>query len=209
MRSRFRVRNTERDDFRGIQELSRRVYPESPPWTDEQLASHLRLFPEGQFVAVNGSGVVGGMAASLIILWDEYEFEDDWRDFTDHGMFTNHDPKNGKTLYGAEVMVDPDLQGSGIGSQLYGERRRLVERLGLLRIRAAARLRGYSRYAEQLTPREYVKQVVRGKIDDPTLSFQLHHGFQVLGVVGGYLRNDPESQGYAAVIEWRNPNAIA
>jgi hypothetical protein len=29
----------------------------------------------------------------------------------------------------------------------------------------------------------------------------------VLAVVGGYLKNDPESLGYAAVIEWQNPDA--
>jgi len=41
-------------------------------------------------------------------------------------------------------------------------------------------------------------------IKDPTLSFQLKHGFHVMGVVSGYLLHDPESLGYAAVIEWIN-----
>ena len=40
---------------------------------------------------------------------------------------------------------------------------------------------------------------------DPTLSFQLREGFDVLAVVDSYLRNDPESLGHAAVIEWLNP----
>jgi hypothetical protein len=46
-----------------------------------------------------------------------------------------------------------------------------------------------------------------GSIFDATLSFQLRRGFRVLAVVGGYLKNDPESLGYAAVIEWQNPDA--
>ena len=41
---------------------------------------------------------------------------------------------------------------------------------------------------------------------DPTLSFQLKQGFHVLAVVSKYLRNDPESHGYAALIEWLNPD---
>jgi predicted amidohydrolase len=147
---------------------------------------------------------IGGMAASLIILWDDYEMKATWRDFTDSGMFTNHDPARGRTLYGAEVMVHPTYQGQGTGKQLYRARRKLVERLGLLRIRAGARLRHYHRHADRLSPAEYVIQVIQGKIGDPTLSFQLKQGFEVLAVVPNYLRHDPESLGYAAIIEWLN-----
>ena len=147
------------------------------------------------------------MAASLVVLWDDYEFETDWRDFTAHGMFTNHDPARGRTLYAAEVMVDTGRQGMGIGSQLYAARRELVTRLGLRRIRAGARLRGYHQFAKEMSPREYVTRVERGELSDPTLSFQLKRGFRVLAVVSGYLRHDPESLGYAAVIEWLNPEA--
>ncbi len=35
-------------------------------------------------------GEVVGMAASLIVLWDDYSLDTNGRDFTDHGMFTNH-----------------------------------------------------------------------------------------------------------------------
>ena len=49
---------------------------------------------------------------------------------------------------------------------------------------------------------------MRGEIGDPTLSFQLRQGFHVLAVVQGYLRNDPESLGYAAVIEWINEAVV-
>ena len=125
------IRNTRHGDFAGIAELTRRVYPQTPTWSAEQLGSHLDLFPEGQFVAVEAtSGRVVAMAASLIVRWDEYEIDNSWRDLTDHSMFTNHDPARGRTLYGAEVMVDPALQGRGVGSRIYGARRELVERGG-------------------------------------------------------------------------------
>jgi GNAT superfamily N-acetyltransferase len=200
------VRNTTSDDFEGIRTLSAAVYPGTPTWQDVQLASHLRVFPEGQFVAVHEpTGRIVGMAASLIVWWNDYDMTTNWRDFTDAGMFTNHDPEKGRTLYGAEVMVDPALQGLGIGKLLYEARQELTVRLGLLRIRAGARLRGYHKYAATLTPEEYVTKVVRGEIGDPTLSFQLKRGFEVIAVVSNYLRHDPESLGYAAVIEWLNP----
>jgi hypothetical protein len=69
--------------------------------------------PEGQFVAVaRETGRVVGIAASLIILWDDYEF-------TElagvHGQRHVHQPRPGagRTLYGAEVMVHPDAAAAG------------------------------------------------------------------------------------------------
>jgi len=201
----IQVRNTTAEDFDQIVALSRRVYPDSRPWRHEQLVSHLEVFPEGQWVAVDEPArTVIGMAASLNIRWDDYDITDNWRDFTDHGMFTNHDPETGHTLYGAEIMVDPAMQGRGVGSRIYQARRELAERLGLLRIRSAARLRGYHRFADHMKAESYVVEVVNRRIKDPTLSFQLKHGFDVLAVVPDYLHNDPESLGFAALIEWLN-----
>ena len=148
------------------------------------------------------------MAASLIILWDDYETEMSWRDFTEAGTFRSHDAENGRTLYGAEVMVDADFRGRGIGKALYRKRRELAERLGLLRIRAGARLAGYHSYAGQFSGEEYVVRVVNGEIGDPTLSFQLRQESHVLAVVKRYLRHDPESLGYAAVIECLNKELV-
>jgi ribosomal protein S18 acetylase RimI-like enzyme len=199
------IRSMSTRDFDGVVALTREVYPASPPWSERQLVSHLKVFPEGQLVAVEtATQRVVGMAASLIVLWDDYDTRASWRDFTDGGMFTNHDPVRGRTLYGAEVMVLPGLQGRGIGSALYCARRASVERLGLLRIRAGARLRGYHRYAARESAEEYVARVVAGARTDPTLTFQLRHGFHVLAVAEDYLHHDPESQGFAAVIEWIN-----
>jgi GNAT superfamily N-acetyltransferase len=205
-RASIEIRQTGPEDFAGISELSRTVYPDTPPWNATQLASHRGMFPEGQFVAVDhDTGRIVGMAATLIVLWDDYEMGDTWRDFTDVGMFTNHDPEHGHTLYGAEVMVAPDVQGCGIGSQIYEARGALVRRRRLWRIRAGARLRGSHHHADRLSPQQYVDRVVAGEIRDPTLSFQLHRGFRVLAIVPNYLRQDDESLGHAAVIEWLNP----
>ena len=203
------VRNTGPRHFPGITDLCRRIYPDTPPWNSQQLSSHLSVFPEGQFVAVYGPGEqVVGMSASLIVDWEDYEMLDNWEQFTADGTFTNHDPRRGRTLYGAEVIVDPTLQHHGIGDKLYNARRSLTESHKLLRIRAGSRLRGYSLYAATLQPEDYVVAVVEGRQHDPTLSFQLNEGFHVLAVVPHYLSDDPESLGYAAVIEWLNPQLI-
>jgi GNAT superfamily N-acetyltransferase len=187
--------------------LCEKVYPESRPWTAAQLASHLAVFPEGQQVVEEiATGRIVGMASSLVLRWDDYDFHADWKEWTAGGFFTNHDPVSGRTLYGAEVLVDPEMQRRGIGKRLYAARRALVRRFGLRRIRAGARLRGYHRHAAKLTPGQYVEKVVAGELRDPTLSFQLREGFRVIAVVHSYLANDPESLGHAVVIEWLNPD---
>ena len=199
------VRQTRREDFSEIIKLCEKIYPKDIPWTEKELALHLEIFPEGQLVAVEtATNEIVGMSASLIILWDDYEMEESWHDFTDGGKFTNHDAENGRTLYGAEVMVAPDRRGKGIGKKIYLARRELVENLGLLRIRAGARLRNYHRYASEFSAEEYVRKVIKGEIGDPTLSFQLRQNFKVIAVVSGYLENDAESLGKAAIIEWIN-----
>ncbi|MEO5719950.1 MAG: GNAT family N-acetyltransferase [Chthoniobacterales bacterium] len=130
--------------------------------------------------------------------------EASWHDFTERGRFHNHDTK-GRTLYGAEVMVRPSEQGRGVGKKLYTARRALVKKLGLLRVRAGARIRGYHLQADRLTPAQYVLQVEAGMLSDPTLSFQLKQDFVPLAVAPDYLHHDPQSLGHAAVIEWLNP----
>ena len=203
------IQNTHSEDIPQIIELSRAIYHEKSAWTEKELNSHLKVFPEGQFVAVESeSGKIVGMAASLIILWDDYEISENWEDFTAGGMFTNHDAQQGRTLYGAEVMVKQKKRRAGIGKKLYKARRKLVEELGLLRIRAGARLRDYHRYANQMSAKEYVEKIVSGEIKDPTLSFQLRQGFKILAVVSDYLAHDRESLGKAAIIEWKNPRAF-
>ena len=205
----FGIRHTEPRDVAGIVELCQRVYPDTPPWRPDQLHSHLRVFPEGQFVAVVGlEERVVGMAASCIVLWDHYHMLDSWETFTADGMFTNHDPVHGHTLYGAETIVDPTLQGHGIGSHLWKAHQALTERLQLWRIRGGGRLRDYHTYADQMTAADYVLQVVQGLLWDRTLSVWLHEGCHVLAVVPHYLSDDPETLGYAAVTEWLNLHVV-
>ncbi|MEZ6243066.1 MAG: GNAT family N-acetyltransferase [Phycisphaerales bacterium] len=205
-RRKFVIRNTTPEHFAGIAEIAGMIYPDISPWSAEYLSSHLAVFPQGQFVAVEqGSGLVVGVCSGLVIDWDAQPDTSSWNALTANGYFTNHDPVAGGTLFAADVMVRPGFQGQGIGRRLY-ERGRfgLARQLGLRRVVAGSRLRGYHRYADRMTAEEYVAEVVRGRLNDPTLSFQLHLGFRVTSAIGGYFTGDPESRGFAALIEWLN-----
>jgi GNAT superfamily N-acetyltransferase len=200
----FRVRQTALADIEAIIGVCEAAYPGSWPWYPSQLASAIESFPRGQLVAVDDSGQVVGMAACLVIRWADYGLDARWGELTDHGHLGNHDPIHGDTLYGAEIMVHPALQGQGVGRLLYAARLELLRELGLRYIRAGARLAGLARFRAEhpeISVPEYVERVIRGEVRDPTLSFQLKWGFRVIGITPRYF-SDRESLGYAAVIEY-------
>jgi hypothetical protein len=95
----FLLRQMKSDDFDGVARLSRTIYPDAVAWDGNQLSSHLELFPEGQFIVEDtASGLVVGYAASLIVAWSYYDMTANWRDFTDNGLFTNHDQEGHRDL---------------------------------------------------------------------------------------------------------------
>ena len=50
--------------------------------------------------------------------------------------------------------------------------------------------------------------MIAGKRKDPTLSFQLKHGFVVLDIIPDYM-HDAESRNFATLLEWPNPQYVA
>jgi predicted amidohydrolase/GNAT superfamily N-acetyltransferase len=190
-----------------VVELQRRVYPEDLAWSAEELQGHLAVFPEGQLVAVDETGKIVGSASSLIIDWDDYAESAKWSVITGRGTFDTHNPL-GKTLYGADLCVDPEARRRHVGSLFYDARKAFVREGGLKRLLTGGRIPGYAPVAASITPAEYVAEVVSGKRKDPTLSFQIANGLVVLDVVAEYLE-DTESRGFATLLEWLNPEYVA
>ncbi len=198
------VRQTRPEDIPALIALQSEVYPDIPAWSKRKLAEQLDVFPQGQIVAETEDGLVG-CASSLIVLWDDWAESHSWKEITGAGTFDNHNP-DGKTLYGAEVFVDPRLQGKGVGHLLYEGRRSLCRAMNLKRIIACGRLPGYDRYADEMSAEFYAQKVVWGDLIDPVLSFQIKEGFSYCGVIENYIPEDTESRGYASLIVWLNPD---
>jgi len=199
----FLVRQMTLDDVPAVIELMERAFPGKPPWGPELLVHHLEIFPEGQLIAMDGAGRILGSASSLLIDWDDYAESANWSAITGDGSFDTHNPL-GLTLYGAEIGVDASARHQGVGTLLYEARKDLIRERGLKRLLTGGRIAGYDEVAEQLTPKEYVAEVVAGKRWDPALTFQLENGLVVLDVVPEYM-HDIESRGFATVLEWLNP----
>src|SRR5919112_1752950 len=116
------VRNTQPEDITKIVDLQKESFPYLARygniWHPEELESHLRTFPEGQFVAVEPDGTVVGSASTLIVSLNPEHTEHTWKEITANGMFRNHN-HNGDSLYGADISTHPKYRHEGIGSMLY------------------------------------------------------------------------------------------
>jgi predicted amidohydrolase/ribosomal protein S18 acetylase RimI-like enzyme len=200
--SKLIVRNIESKDFDEIIALQKLCFPKMIPWERDQLSSHIRIFPEGQ-ICVEYDGVIIGSSSSLIINFDEYNEQHSWDEITDEGYITNHDP-DGYNLYGMEVMVHPDYRNMKIGNRLYEARKELAEKLNLKSIIIGGRIPNYHNHSSELTPRQYVNEVIRHNIYDPILTFQLKNGFVLKRIIKKYLPEDKASLEYATLMEWSN-----
>jgi hypothetical protein len=56
-----------------------------------------------------------------------------------------------------------------------------------------------------MSPELYAQRVIWGDVADQSLRFQMAQGFQYCGIIRGYLPEDVESCGNAALIVWLNP----
>jgi len=69
-----KVRNTIKNDIPKIIDLQKQSYPYLAKygniWKTEELESHLEIFPEGQFIAVEPDGTIVGSASTLIVSLD-------------------------------------------------------------------------------------------------------------------------------------------
>ncbi|WCK56378.1 bifunctional GNAT family N-acetyltransferase/carbon-nitrogen hydrolase family protein [Aneurinibacillus sp. Ricciae_BoGa-3] len=196
------VRNTRMEDVEELVALCTRCFPNMEPWKREQLQSHIRIFPQGQFCVEYEDKIVGS-CSSLIVNFDEYDDQHTWDVITDNGYITNHDP-TGLNLYGIEVMVDPEYRRMKIGHRLYEARRELARELNLQSIIIGGRIPNYHNYKGQMTPREYVAEVEKHNIYDPVLSFQLLEGFSIKRINTRYLPDDQASEAFATLMEWNN-----
>jgi ribosomal protein S18 acetylase RimI-like enzyme len=201
------VRNTRPDDIEKIVNLQKESFPflarYGNIWHPEELKSHLQIFPQGQFVALEEDGTVVGSASTLIVTLDPEYAEHTWKGITTGGMFTNHNP-NGDSLYGADISTHPKFRHEGIGSMLYGARKELVMRLGLRRTIGGGRLFNYCDYADKISALEYAQKVIKRELHDPVLSFELDNGFRFIKILPDYL-DDVRSKNFASFIEWLDP----
>src|SRR3954453_1850601 len=158
--SNYRIRLVEPSDYEAIIGICRLVYPTERPYTPDELEDHRRVFPEGQFVAVDDDdGAVAGVHFTLRLRLADFHIDDPWDVLTAGGSFLDHKP-DGPTLYGADIMVHPDHQHHGIAHALTDQARFLVQEERLWRMVGASRLPGYGKHCSTMSVEQYVETVM-------------------------------------------------
>ncbi|WP_428261334.1 GNAT family N-acetyltransferase [Haliangium sp.] len=199
-----RARPWTQADIDGIVACHQASYSDYPAAThyDRRLFElQLEAFPQGQCL-VEMDGRVVGYATSLIVQLDDVHYRYTYSELTGAATFSTHEP-SGDTLYGADIAVHPEYRRRGVARRLYEYRVKLMRRYNLRRMLAYGRIPGYAAVAGQMTPEEYVQQVLRGERRDQALSTHMRAGYQVKGVALD-LFTDRSSLHYSTVLEMPN-----
>lgn len=192
------------DDYQDLRTAMIDSYTTMPNsvWQEKHIKSLIDKFPDGQVVImVNGN--LAGCALSIIVDYNSFDAKHTYKDITGNYTFSTHTDK-GDALYGIDIFIHPDYRGLRLGRRLYDYRKELCERLNLRGIAFGGRIPNYHKYAEQMSPKEYIEKVKRKEIHDPVLNFQMSNDFHPHKILKGYLEGDEASNEYAVLLEWDN-----
>ncbi len=194
------VMHTRPEHAPALEALQRLCFPtldDSERFKAPHYLKHLELFPDGQFVVLDGDRVVGA-TTTLRLHFDFDHVAHTFADIIQGGWLTSHEP-DGDWLYGADVGVDPAYRARGLATALYAARQETVWRLRLKGQVTAGMIRDYGAVKDRMSAQDYYQGVVDGRIKDSTLSMQLGVGFEPRGLLANYL-NDPVSDNYSVLL---------
>ncbi|MGB3467103.1 MAG: carbon-nitrogen hydrolase family protein [Cyclobacteriaceae bacterium] len=191
-------------DFQDLKEVMVSTYQDLPDayWEEHEIKALLKKFPEGQ-VIIKVNGQMAGCALSIIVDYDRFSGNHTYKQVTGNYTFNTHD-ENAELLYGVDVIIKPEFRGLRLGRRLYDYRKELCEKLNLKGIAFGGRIPNYHKYADQLTPKQYIEKVRKTEISDPVLNFQISNDFHPSRILKGYLEGDDASNEVAVMMEWDN-----
>lgn len=186
----FVIQPTQPHHIPALVALQERVFPSLSP--EERMGTahyeaHLRLFPEGQFVATHGDQVVG---MSTTMRYHYTEEDHTFLDISGNMMLTTHEP-DGQWMYDLDIGVHPDFRKKGIAKAIYEARIARCAELGLAGILTVGMPNGYAQHASEMDLDTYFAGIVAGNIIDPTVSAQQKVGFTIIKLIHNYL-SDPQ-----------------
>ncbi|MEZ5084641.1 MAG: carbon-nitrogen hydrolase family protein [Bacteroidales bacterium] len=192
------------DDYQELKEAMIESYTSMPNsyWKEHHIKSLIDRFPEGQIV-IKVNNQIAGCALSIIVNYSQFEGRHTYKEITGNYTFKTHTP-DGDMLYGIDVFIKPEFRGLRLGRRLYDYRKELCERLNLKGVAFGGRIPNYHKYADKLTPKEYIEKVRRKEINDPVLNFQVSNDFHPAKILKNYLEGDNASNEYAVLLEWDN-----
>ncbi|MFT5142851.1 MAG: putative amidohydrolase [Rhodothermales bacterium] len=192
------------DDYQELKAAMIESYSTMPDsyWKESHLKSLIERFPEGQ-VVIKVNNQLAGCALSIMVDYQSFDESHTYKDITGGYTFKTH-TSDGDVLYGIDVFIKPEFRGLRLGRRLYDYRKELTEKLNLRGIAFGGRIPNYHKYADSISPKEYIEKVKRKEIHDPVLNFQISNDFHPTKILKGYLEGDAASSDFAVLLEWDN-----
>ncbi|MCB9232046.1 MAG: GNAT family N-acetyltransferase [Bacteroidia bacterium] len=191
-------------DYTELKEAMIESYTNMPDsyWKEHHIEALISRFPEGQ-VVIKVNNHIAGCALSIIVDYAKFGDGHTYKEITGNYTFKTH-TKDGDVLYGIDIFIKPEFRGLRLGRRLYDYRKELCERLNLRGVAFGGRIPSYHKYADEISPREYIERVRRKEIHDPVLNFQISNDFHPTRIMTNYLEGDKASRDYAVLLEWDN-----
>jgi predicted amidohydrolase/GNAT superfamily N-acetyltransferase len=192
------------NDYQELKKAMIAAYANMPDsyWKESHLKALIDKFPEGQ-VVIKINNQLAGCALSIMVDYNDFEGHHTYKELTGDYTFDTH-RSDGEVLYGIDVFIKPEYRGLRLGRRLYDYRKELCEKLNLRGIAFGGRIPNYHKYADSISPKEYIEKVRRKEIQDPVLNFQISNDFHPSRILKSYLEGDEASNEYAVLLEWDN-----
>lgn len=189
--------------------LEQASYPTADPvdlYDTESILVLAEDFSEGCFVGFD-DGRVAAMGVGVRTTFDFDHPQHRVADIVERNDRSGDDP-DGDWYYGTGIAVYPEYRRRGIGREMYELRKQVCVDLGLCGIVAGGVIPGYADHKHEMSADDYIDRVRAGELTDPTLTFQLDSGFEVICALENYMI-DPAVDHYASLIVWRRPDDAA
>jgi hypothetical protein len=193
------------DDIDAYVAIQETAWDETMAAAESKLAERFRIFPDGLFVAEHGGKVVGCATFIRIPGYDEL-MKPSWEDLTDNGWCSTH-VEDGTTLFGVDLSVAKGAPRLA-APLLFMSAMEFGMSLGVDAIIWGGRMPRYHKYAETMSPEEYLFTRTRsGRYLDPEVHlYSRIPGIEIRGVIPEYFK-DFESLNNGVLLRWANPIA--
>jgi ribosomal protein S18 acetylase RimI-like enzyme len=197
------VTTTQPQHAQQLEDLQKLVFPtlaKESLMRREHYLNHIRIFPEGQFVAVKNNLVIG-MTTTIRYHLDPTHHHT-FNEVFDSGFLNTHQP-DGDWLYGMDIGTHPDYRGLGTAKALYDACQETVVKLNLKGQYTYGMLSGYGALRNTMSAVDYYQKVISHEMKDPTVSMQMKNRFQPIALIPGYVE-DPVCDGYCVLLIRKN-----